>query len=293
MMRQKKDEHWKQLQRCCLVSVRRGDERMLKVKKEHYEKFIAMAKANTCNTVYPMSVAEGIQQGDIYTDCMKHPTFALFWHVSGFAYLTGKPDEENLNEIYNLMTNKSGTNPRRFVLELKDEEVAGYFQKKEDIKEHPRYRFRLEELLGNDDAQCRQEAEKLCEATLPEGYELKEVDEKLLPRISGRIVPSSFWSSGEEFLKNGKGYCIVYDGEVAAVAFSAAVSSMQVDIGIETAEAHRRKGLAAIVAKKMVDYVKSIQKEPVWDCDAVNTGSRCTAEKVGFRVMAEHAYYKV
>ena len=76
------------------------------------------------------------------------------------------------------------------------------------------------------------------------------------------------------------------------MAFSAAVSSRQVDIGIETAEAHRRKGLAAIAAKKMVSYVKSIHKEPVWDCDAKNTGSRRTAEKVGFQVIAEHAYYK-
>ena len=266
---------------------------MLKVEKEHYEKFIELAKANTCNTVYPMSVAEGFQQGDIFTDCMEHPIYALFWHVSGFAYLTGKPGEEDLKEIYDLMTNKSGTNPRRFVLELKDEEVAGYFQRKEDVKAHPRYRFRLEEKLGNSGVECKQEDKRFCEEMLPEGYELMEVDEVLLPQISGRIVPSSFWSSGEEFLKNGKGYCVIYDGEVAAVAFSAAVSSDQVDIGIETAEAHRRKGLAAIVAKKMVAYVKSIQKEPVWDCDVSNTGSRCTAEKVGFGIIAEHAYYKV
>lgn len=65
------------------------------------------------------------------------------------------------------------------------------------------------------------------------------------------------------------------------------------DIGIETVESHRRKGLAAIVAKKMVTYVKSIHKEPVWDCIVSNKGSRGTAEKAGFEIMAEHAYYKV
>lgn len=256
---------------------------MLKVNKEQYAEFIELAKANTCNTVYPMSVAEGFQEGDIYTDSAEHPAFALFWHVSGFAYLTGMPAEEDLNDIYDLMTNKARTNPRRFVLELKDEEVADYFKKKTDVEEHPRYRFRLQEKGVNGGVQV----------PLPEGYELKEVDAELLSKISGRIVPSAFWRSGEEFLEKGKGYCIVYGKEVAAVAFSAAVSSRQVDIGIETAEAHRRKGLAAIAAKKMVSYVKSIHKEPVWDCDAKNTGSRRTAEKVGFRVIAEHSYYKV
>ncbi len=260
---------------------------MKKIKKEQYSNFIQLAQANTCNTVYPMSVAEQVQEGDIYTDDIQTPTYALFWHVSGFAYLTGKPSEAELDEIYKLMKNEDGTNPRRFVLELKDEEVAGYFETKEDVEKHPRYRF----CLADPEHRISE-----CESTeneIPTGYELKEVDAELLSRISGRIVPSQFWSSAEEFLENGKGYCLVYDGEVAAVSFSAAVSSKQVDVGIETKEAYRRKGLATIVAKQMVSYVKSIGKEPVWDCDAVNAGSKATAEKVGFEMMAEHAYYKV
>jgi len=248
-----------------------------KVEKEQYSEFIELAKANTCNTVYPMSVAEGVQEGDIYTDDLQAPQYALFWHVSGFAYLTGQPAKEELDAIYALMKNESGNNPRRFVLELKDETVASYFQNKADVEAHPRYRFRLNELKPEEE--------------IPEGYELREVDETLLAGIKGRIVPSNFWSSAEDFLEKGKGYCFVKEGEVAAVAFSAAVSSMQVDIGIETQMQHRRKGLAALAAKKMAAYVRNIGKEPVWDCDAVNTGSKATAEKVGFEVMARHAYY--
>lgn len=253
---------------------------MQKADKEQYSKFTDLARENTCNTVYPMSVAEGFQDGDIYTDCVEHPTFALFWHVSGFAYLTGRPAAEYLDEIYGLMKNEDGTNPRRFVLELKDEEVRAYFQKKENVEEHPRYRFRLQKT-------------DLSEDKLPDGYELKEVDAEILPKIVGNIVPASFWRSDADFLEKGKGYCVMYGDEVASVAFSAAISSEQVDIGIETAEAHRRKGLAIIAAKKMVSYVKSIGKEPVWDCNATNVGSRRTAENVGFEIMAEHAFYKV
>ena len=118
------------------------------------------------------------------------------------------------------------------------------------------------------------------------------IDEELLSRIEGRIVPLSFWNSSEEFLTKGKGYCLTKNDEVAAVAFSAAVSSRQIDIGIETKESHRRKGLAVIVAKKMAEYVLSIGKEPVWDCDAANAGSRATAERAGFEVVLQYAYYK-
>lgn len=251
-----------------------------KVDREQYSNFINLAKENICNTVYPMSIAEGFQSGDIYTDSAEYPTFALFWHVSGFAYLTGRPNDGDLEEIYKLMKNEDGTNLRRFVLELKDEVVRAYFQRKKDVEEHPRYRFRL------------QDKETLDEA-VPEGYELREVDAGLLAKISGNIVPASFWRSEEEFLENGKGYCVMYGDEVVSVAFSAAVSSNQVDIGIETAQAHRNKGLAVIAAKKMVEYVKSIHKEPVWDCNVANVGSRRTAERVGFEIMAEHAFYKV
>ena len=253
---------------------------MKKVDREQYSNFINLAKENICNTVYPMSIAEGFQSGDIYTDSAEYPTFALFWHVSGFAYLTGRPNDGDLEEIYKLMKNEDGTNPRRFVLELKDEVVRAYFQRKTDVEEHPRYRFRL------------QDKETLDEA-VPEGYELREVDAGLLSKICGTIVPALFWRSEEEFLENGKGYCVMYGDEVASVAFSAAVSSKQVDIGIETAESHRNKGLAVISAKKMVEYVKSIHKEPVWDCNVANVGSRRTAERVGFEIMAEHAFYKV
>lgn len=256
---------------------------MLKIRKELYSAFIELAAANTCNTVYPMSVAEEVQDGDIYADSIDSPTYALFWHVSGFAYLTGKPEKEELEAIYALMKNADGKNPRRFVLELKDEETASFFRQKADVEMHERYRFRLKDVY----AECS------LDSSIPAGYEMKEVDEKRLEQISGRIVPSLFWSSAEEFLEKGKGYCLVKNGEVAAVAFSAAVSSRQVDIGIETKQAHRRKGLAAVAAQKMVSYVRSIGKEPVWDCDQTNTGSKATAEKVGFEVMAEHAYYKV
>ena len=251
---------------------------MKRVKEEQYLDFLEFARLNTCNTVYPMAIAEGVQRGEIYTDDAEKHQYALFWHESGFAYISGHPKSDDLDVIYALMKNESGNNPRRFVLETNDESVAGYFQKKEDIEKYPRYGLRLRKLLS--------------EEKIPEGYELKEIDEVLFPRIEGRVVPKNFWDSSEKFLTRGKGYCLTKNGEVAAVSFSAAVSSRQIDIGIETKEAHRRKGLAVIVAKKMTEYVLSIGKEPVWDCDAANVGSRATAERVGFEVASQYAYFK-
>ena len=82
--------------------------------------------------------------------------------------------------------------------------------------------------------------------------------------------------------KQGKGYCIMHGEEIAAWAFSAAVSSEEIDIGIETVESHRQKGLAVIIAAKMVEYTISQGKNPVWACYYKNMASQRIAEKLGY-----------
>ena len=67
-----------------------------------------------------------------------------------------------------------------------------------------------------------------------------------------------------------------------AIAFSAAVSSEEIDIGVETDERYRHKGLARALADKMCREVLSIGKKPVWAHAISNAGSKNTALSVGF-----------
>lgn len=95
------------------------------------------------------------------------------------------------------------------------------------------------------------------------------------------------YPKAESFLEKGKGYCVVKGGTVAAWAFSAAVSSTEIDIGIETDSEYRRLGLAEIAAKKMLNYCFEQNKRPVWACRQDNTASKKLAEKLGFVKTAE------
>ncbi len=70
--------------------------------------------------------------------------------------------------------------------------------------------------------------------------------------------------------------------KVCAVAFSAAVSSDEIDIGVETHEDYRRKGLAVILAGRMCERTLEIKKRPVWAHSISNMGSMNTALKCGF-----------
>ena len=59
---------------------------MNKVDRIRYKEYIKCANECPVNRVYPLSIATGTQDGDIYVDgkgCV------LFWHYCGFAYISG------------------------------------------------------------------------------------------------------------------------------------------------------------------------------------------------------------
>lgn len=73
------------------------------------------------------------------------------------------------------------------------------------------------------------------------------------------------------------------EGEnVCAVAFSSAISSKEIDIGVETLEEYRGNGLASTLARRMCEHIVGIGKHPVWAHASSNIGSMKTALACGF-----------
>lgn len=236
---------------------------MKRVSKEDHKDFISWAKANTANRVYPCSIAEGFQSGDIYVNDGDEPEAALFWHYCGFGYISGKASEEFLSEIYEEMT--SGLE-RRLVLITADDDVAAFFRDK-DVQMDSRAEYVYLPKRNSGTAA---------------GFQIEQIDASNISKIGGRIIPSFSWESPEQFLKEGFGYVALERGRVCAVAFSAAVSSDEIDIGVETVEDHRRMGLAAMLADRMCRHITGLGKKPVWAHSISNKGSMNTALKCGF-----------
>ena len=117
--------------------------------------------------------------------------------------------------------------------------------------------------------------------------ELHETDDVLFDRCKGRIVPLFSWEDKQSFLQRGKGFCVTDGDRVAACAFSSAVSGREIDIGVETAEGYRKRGLAYTAARAMIVYILKENKRPVWACSSENEGSRRLAESLGFVKTAE------
>lgn len=238
---------------------------MDKINLIDYQNYIQYIDKNGCGAVYPLSMAEMIQQGDIFAN---HHS-VLFWHYCGFAFIYGDYDESFLNDVYKNFIDNS-MHSRRLILFISDEKTKGFFINKENITLERRYFFEYRKAIPTNNQ------------ALPLNLKLCEIRQELFNKINGNITPLFSWGNPSEFFEKGKGYCIV-DGEaVAAWAFTAAISDEEIDIGVETRAEYQHRGLGAIVSDKMIKYCFQQHKRPVWACHSNNIASQKLAEKVGF-----------
>lgn len=248
---------------------------MQKIEPKNHINYVDYIDKSGCGKVYPRSIAESIQTGDIFINSCGNNRSVLYWHYSGFAFLYGVCDEHFLEDIYNFMSDKSNTAQRRFILFVNNESAERFFRAKNDVVIERRYFFEYSKDYP------------VIEAALPSGYKLCEIDKELLEKIKGKVTPSFSWDNYESFIEKGKGYCIT-DGDIAAAwAFSAAVSSDEIDIGIETDVRYRNHGFAYIAAQKMIQYCLNLHKTPIWACHSGNTASVNLAIKSGFTKVSE------
>ena len=242
---------------------------MFRIDQRNYHNYIDWARKVSSNRVYPCSIAEGCQTGQIYADDPADPQAVLFWHYAGFAYLAGKASEQILQEIREKVM--SGIDGRRFVLITDYEEAAEYFSEKEGIC----IERRLEYIhSGSEDLGTSLQ--------LPAGCRIEPIHAANIDRIKGRIIPAFSWDRKEQFLEHGFGYVVTCEAEIAAVSFSAAVSSEEVDIGVETMEAFRQHGFARLLTEQMCKTIHVQGKRPVWAHSQKNEISGKTALACGF-----------
>jgi len=129
---------------------------------------------------------------------------------------------------------------------------------------------------------------------LPKGFTLAGLDTQLaeaLIRDLGKKWLLDSYASMDDFLARGIGYVVLCEGRVVASAASAVSSSRAIDIDIEVAPAHRRKGLGAAVGATLA--LECVQRgiEPLWL--ASNDISVHLAEKLGYVVRGEYGTFEI
>ena len=240
---------------------------MRKIDRSKYGECLDSAAKCAANRVYPISIAAGIQDGEIYSDdrgCL------LFRHYCGFAYISGTVSPDVLEEIYQKFFVPE--TDRRFLLITDSDLVSDFYSDRELV--------RLDQRIEYVHSGMPEKA-----PVLAAGFDLERITVGNYADIHGRIIPSFSWKSRDSFFENGFGFLARSreDGCFAAVAFSSGISPEEVDIGVETAEAYRHNGLASFLTYKMCEEITKQGKKPVWAHAETNTGSGKTAVSAGFR----------
>ncbi len=251
------------------------------------------------NTLFARSVVEGAMPGVIYVDDLMNPGAFYVQHPYGMSLLYGMTDDAHFHgRLRAHLLNTEGTRHRDEWLQVAPSGWSGTIEamvgprlaKSADLGEN---RGQVVENTRVNFAFDRDRYDlQRSEADEPV-YEVVRATEAIFRSMQGTVVPRNFWPSSERFLSEGVGSCLVIEGEVACMAFSSFVHGNQLELGIETLEKYRGKGLAQLVCMALIDYCLERGYEPVWACRLENSASHRLAEKLGFVPALSLPYYRL
>jgi RimJ/RimL family protein N-acetyltransferase len=247
---------------------------------------------------YSLSISalvEGNNPGRIFVDDVAQPRTALALTVEG-TLLAGDDTNPTTNEALRQLFKESIFTDKVFV-----EDDWGMM-----LAVHPqRWEAKLTQLIPTHQADVLPRYHYRCREVklhwrdhLPDGYTVHQIDRALLANpvltVPAAILETiaTYWRAVDHFLAKGAGFCVVHQNEAVSWCIADCTAGNQIDVGIMTVPAHRRRGLAAVAAAATVEYCLSHGFTSVgWHCDQDNVASWKTAEKVGFQRTREYVYY--
>jgi RimJ/RimL family protein N-acetyltransferase len=209
--------------------------------------------------------------GTTWVDDLENPTVAQIL-VGIFVFYAGNPNTKEAEELlYNL--------PEDILAIVNTDEWKNRIETvyKGSIEKFQRYKFKKnpEDLNRNHILRFL--------STLPEGYELKKIDETLAKEPTLHEVSEDFtgqFNSIDDYINRGIGFCILYDGQVVCGASSYSIYDNGIEIEVATHPKYWRKGLASIAASALILECLDRGMYPSWD--AANIESANLAQKLGY-----------
>lgn len=223
------------------------------------------------------SCLQGVM-GKVYGNCQENPMSAMAI-LGDFAFFAGKLDRELALQG----PRQSGQN--FLILVPRDQGWAELIENCHggNVRKTLRYAIKKEPHVFS-----REKLQTVVDS-LPEGYELTQIDQALFLRCK-EIPWCRDWVAqyGEyaQYQALGLGAVILKDGEPVSGASSYSSYQGGIEIEIDTREDYRRKGLAYICGAKLILDCLERGWYPSWD--AQNLWSVALAEKLGYHF--DHAY---
>lgn len=129
---------------------------------------------------------------------------------------------------------------------------------------------------------------------VPDGFDVRFVDESLVNVQGAAANVLELRRQASEPDHKAVGFVAVHEGQIVASSVIDCIVDGGGDIGLYTDSACRRRGLAYVTAAAVIEYALAHGVEVVhWDCEAFNSGSIRTAEKLGLQLSHKHTMYNL
>ena len=131
-------------------------------------------------------------------------------------------------------------------------------------------------------------------AALPAGYEMRQIDEALVPALLAEEWSRDLCAPPDSpagCRQRGLGFAALYGGVPAAGAGSYCVYEGGIEIEIDTRRDHRRRGLAAACGARLILACLDRGLYPSWD--AIDLRSVSLAEKLGYHRAEPYPIYRL
>ena len=269
--------------------------------KDKYNLVLEPLKDVKVNNLFARSVIEKHVTGSVFVDDTSEPTSFCVVHPYGMALVFGATTNKEFNQhLIAYMLNKSGFRTKVEWLQAFPPEwneaiiellginlftpITSTLHKSEGLVElNTRINFKFNKAKYLD-----------FKNTLElNPFDVVRTDSLMFEKMNGTVVPKYFWDDADSFLNRGIGFSILDAGDPVSTAFSAFVHDDKLEIGIETYDTQRGRGLAYYTCSALIDFCIGANLEPIWACRLENTGSVRLAERLGFEQAKYIPYYKL
>ncbi len=277
---------------------------MILLNKNDYHKAIIPVREVTFNNLFARSVIENHVTGTVYVDDYSAPRNFYVIHPYGMALLLGDTNNKNFNSaLLDYLLNKNKIRNRiewlqvfpdnwntslssllgANLLKKKDPKITEEMISDSCVVENTRVNFKFN----------ARRYIKFKNSLSPDNHEIVRTDLQMFDDMPGSVVPRYFWEDAEHFINCGIGFSLMQNNELASTAYSAFIHDNQLELGIETVEKFRGKGLALHICSALIDYCLENNYEPIWACRLENFASYKLAQKLGFEPVLYMPYYKL
>ena len=118
--------------------------------------------------------------------------------------------------------------------------------------------------------------------TVAAGYEVRRIGPDLIPEALGHLS----YSSDDEFLQNGFGFCGLWGEQIVSRARTYIDSNEAIEVAIIVEPEHRGKGMAKATAAALVQHSLELGYDPHWT--ATNATSVRVAQSLGYAVAGDY-----